>query len=44
VIDLRRAVPGDAALFSDVVHHTTAGVRALGVAAGDALLPLLPRR
>jgi len=42
VIDLRRAVPGEPALFLDVVHHSTAGVRAVGDAAARDLLPLLP--
>jgi lysophospholipase L1-like esterase len=42
VIDLRRAVSGDSALYLDVVHHTGAGVRAIGAAAAAALLPLLP--
>jgi lysophospholipase L1-like esterase len=41
VLDARRAVPGDRAYFLDVVHHTSAGVRAVGEAVAAQLLPLL---
>lgn len=44
VIDLDSLVPGDAAHFVDVVHHSESGVRALGEAVAAQLLHLLPPR
>ena len=44
VIDLHREVAADTAYYLDVVHHTAAGVRAVGRAAAAGLLPLIARR
>lgn len=42
VVDAAALVPGDSAYFVDVVHHSAAGVRAVGEAVAGGLLPLLP--
>ena len=44
VIDAARLVPGDAAHFVDVVHHSESGVRALGDAVAAQLLRQLATR
>ncbi len=44
VIDAAALLPPDEALFSDLVHTTTAGARALGAIVGTGLEPLLPPR
>lgn len=42
VIDLARQVPDSPALFVDPVHHSTAGVLAVGEAVAEGLAALLP--
>jgi len=44
VIDAAALLPADDALFADLVHTTTAGVRAMGDVVAAELLPLLPAR
>jgi hypothetical protein len=44
VIDAAALLPADDALFSDLVHTTTAGARALGAIVATGLEPLLPPR